>query len=179
MKAPLILWIPCLLFAGQLALNLQAKPKKKEGPKDAETNFEALWQNFHKRYAFFELRGVDWQKQYETFRPKVTKATTDEELFGILCEMLAPLKDGHVNLKARGGHKGKYNPEDEPQFYREFSSQQLVEELFQLTNKNLRKNGFLGFSDRIALYRYSLNNSTGYCFWNLPRSKLWLGQSNL
>ena len=162
MKAPLILWIPCLLFAGQLVLNLQAKPKKKEGPKDAETNFEALWQNFHKRYAFFELRGVDWQKQYETFRPKVTKATTDEELFGILCEMLAPLKDGHVNLKARGGHKGKYNPEDEPQFYREFSSQQLVEELFQLTNKNLRKDGFDEVEDDTQLFRHAKSDKLGY-----------------
>ena len=49
-----------------------------------EKNFEALWKTFHERYAFFKLRGVDWQKQYKTYRPKVTKDTTDEELFKIM-----------------------------------------------------------------------------------------------
>ena len=149
-----------LLLAG--GLDLQAKPKKKEGTKDPEANFEELWQTFHKRYAFFELRGVDWKKQYETFRPKVTKTTTDKELFAIICEMLAPLKDGHVNLKARGGHKGKYNPEEEPQFYREFSSEQLVQELFQLTNKNLRGNGFDKVEDDTKLFRHAKSDKLGY-----------------
>ena len=64
-----------LLLAG--GLDLQAKPKKKEGTKDPEANFEELWQTFHKRYAFFELREVDWKKQYETFRPHTT---TDGQL---------------------------------------------------------------------------------------------------
>ncbi|MDP6036184.1 MAG: protease, partial [Verrucomicrobiota bacterium] len=76
-----------------------------------------MWKTFHERYAFFKLRGVDWQKQYKTYRPKVTKNTTDEELFKVLCEMLKPLKDGHVNLKAKGlGAKKKktFNPEDTP-----------------------------------------------------------------
>ena len=49
-----------------------------------EKNFEALWKTFHERYAFFKLRGVDWQKQHKTYRPKVTKDTTDEQLFTIL-----------------------------------------------------------------------------------------------
>ena len=44
---------------------------------EPEKNFEALWKTFHERYAFFKLRGVDWQKQYKTHRPKVTKDTTD------------------------------------------------------------------------------------------------------
>ena len=52
-----------LLLAGYIVL--QAKPKKKV-TNDPEVNFEELWQTFHKRYAFFELREVDWKKQYET-----------------------------------------------------------------------------------------------------------------
>lgn len=99
MKSLIATFTLLLLLSGQL--DLQAKPKKKEGTNDPEANFEELWQTFHKRYAFFELREVDWKKQYEIFWPKVTKGTTDEELFSILCEMLAPLKDGHIKLKAR------------------------------------------------------------------------------
>jgi carboxyl-terminal processing protease len=147
-----------LLLSGGLAL--QAKPNKKEGTKDPEANFEELWQTFHKRYAFFKLREVDWKKQYETFRPKVTKETSDEELFRILCEMLAPLKDGHVNLKARGAFKGKFNPKDKPFFYREFSKQR--EELFRLTEKNLVEKGFNEAKNDTEPFRHARSNKLGY-----------------
>ena len=73
--------------------------------RDPEKNFESLWQTFHNRYPFFELRNVDWKKQYDTYRPKVTIKTSADELFDILCEMLDPLDDGHVELEAGGPHK--------------------------------------------------------------------------
>jgi carboxyl-terminal processing protease len=149
-----------LLLSGGLLL--QAKPKKKDGTKDPGANFEELWQTFHKRYAFFELQEVDWKKQYATFRPKVTKETSDEELFRILCEMLAPLKDGHVNLKARGAFKGKFNPEDKPFFYRGFSKQRLIEDLFRLTEKNLVEKGFSEAKNDTDLFRHARSNKLGY-----------------
>jgi len=40
--------------------------------RDPEKNFEVLWETFNKRYPFFELRKVDWKKQYQIYRPKVT-----------------------------------------------------------------------------------------------------------
>ena len=33
--------------------------------RDPEKNFEELWETFHHRYPFFELRKVDWRKQYD------------------------------------------------------------------------------------------------------------------
>ena len=78
--------------------------------RDPEKNFEALWNTFHSRYPFFELRKVDWKKQYDTYRPKITKETGDEELFDILCRMIDPLDDGHVELEARvGGKKRRFS----------------------------------------------------------------------
>ena len=68
---------------------------------DPERNFEVLWQTFNERYPFFRLRSVDWNKQYRAYRPKVTNETSDDELFNILCRMLDPLNDGHVELKAK------------------------------------------------------------------------------
>ena len=38
------------------------------------------------------------EKQYDTYRPKVTSTTSDDELFDIMCQMLDPLDDGHVEL---------------------------------------------------------------------------------
>ena len=66
--------------------------------RNPEKNFEELWKTFHNRYPFFKLRNVDWKKQYDSYRPKVTSDTSDDELFDILCQMLAPLHDGHVSI---------------------------------------------------------------------------------
>ena len=38
--------------------------------RDPERNFEVLWKTFYKRYPFFDLRRVDWKKQYATFDQK-------------------------------------------------------------------------------------------------------------
>jgi carboxyl-terminal processing protease len=112
--------------------------------RDPEKNFEDLWETFHNRYPFFELRKVDWKKQYDTYRPKVTSKTSDDELFEIICQMLDPLNDGHVELKikASGDRKKRFfTPEKKPRFYQEFTKQQ-IEQLFKTTEKTLVASGF-------------------------------------
>ncbi|MBL1421545.1 MAG: S41 family peptidase [Alphaproteobacteria bacterium] len=64
----------------------------------AGNNFEVFWQFFNENYPFFELRNVDWQESYATFRPKINAATSDEDLFKIIQDMIAPLGDGHVSI---------------------------------------------------------------------------------
>lgn len=112
--------------------------------RDPEKNFEVFWQTFNQRYPFFEVRNVDWQQQYETYRARVTGQTTDDELFEILCQMLAPLNDGHVSLTAQtsGARKQRFTPEKKPRFWREFTSRQQIKQLFQTTEKTLVANGF-------------------------------------
>ena len=130
-----------------------------------EKNFEALWKTFHERYAFFKLRGVDWKKQYKTFRPKVNKDTTDEQLFTILCNMLKPLKDGHVNLKAKGlGSKKKkaFNSEDTPRFFKEFNTGKLEKQFGDMVSKTLKDKGFGEQKEATELLVYSRNKDYGY-----------------
>ncbi len=67
-----------------------------------EAIFENLWTTFNEEYAPFEERKINWQAQYNTFRPMVNSATTDTELFSILSQMLGTLDDGHVTLTAPG-----------------------------------------------------------------------------
>ena len=112
--------------------------------RDPEQNFEELWTTFYNRYPFFELRNVDWKNQYDIFRPKVTAETGDDELFDILCQMLDPLNDGHVELKikkSKGRKERFYTPEEEPRFYREFSDK-AIKQLFKTTAITLVDNGF-------------------------------------
>jgi carboxyl-terminal processing protease len=112
--------------------------------RDPETNFESFWRTFQDRYPFFELRHVDWKKQYDTYRPKVTRKTSDDELFAILCRMVDPLDDGHVELKARArrNHAARhFTAEKKPRFHREFSSGQ-IKQLFKTTARTLADHGF-------------------------------------
>lgn len=112
--------------------------------RDPEKNFEELWRTFHDRYPFFELRGVDWKKQYDTYRPKVTPGTSDKELFEILCRMLDPLDDGHVELEGKLGRdrkKRSFTAEKKTRFYQEFTKRQ-IKELFKTTERTLLANGF-------------------------------------
>jgi carboxyl-terminal processing protease len=69
-----------------------------EMSQDPELAFEVFWHTFDEHYAFFELREVDWLAAYEEQRSRVTSETTPDELFGVLCEMVAPLNDGHVAI---------------------------------------------------------------------------------
>jgi len=156
MKPRLLVLSISLLFKGLIL----SGASKATGPVE---NFEALWNMFNQRYAFFELRGVDWKAQYEKYRPKVTKNTTDEELYGLMCEMLKPLKDGHVNLKAKSlGKKNPYNPEETPRFLKEFNNRKLEKQFEQLVSKTLRDNDFGELKDSTDLLLFSRNKSLGY-----------------
>ncbi len=133
--------------------------------RDPELNFEKLWETFHNRYPFFDLRDVDWKKQYEIYRPKVTSQTTDDELFDLFCEMLDPLDDGHVELKGRTGpdrRKRSFNPEPEPRFRQEFSRRD-IKRLFKTTQKTLLARGF-GKLEKTAAWmlRYCRSCNVGY-----------------
>jgi len=124
--------------------NLYSEPIRVELPtldRDPERNFEELWRTFHERYPFFEVRNVDWAEQYDRYRPEVTAETGEKELFDIICRMLEPLNDGHVNLTGKvGGRKQHFSPEKEPRFWQEFTAQD-VKKLFETTEKSLLENG--------------------------------------
>ncbi len=62
-------------------------------------NFDALWNKFDERYANFDLKQVDWDKIYKTYRPLIDEQTTNQELFEVCCTMLQELKDGHVRIE--------------------------------------------------------------------------------
>jgi len=67
-------------------------------------NFEALWKIIDERYCFFDYKqkeyGLDWQQIHEKYKVQVNGKITNEQLFEVLGNMLAELRDGHVNLSA-------------------------------------------------------------------------------
>jgi carboxyl-terminal processing protease len=65
---------------------------------DARRNFEVLWRQFRENYAFFPLRGVDWEESYRAFRPRIGANTGREELWQIFGDLIGPLRDTHVKI---------------------------------------------------------------------------------
>lgn len=61
-------------------------------------NFEVLWHTFNEHYCYFEERNVDWEEVYALYNSKISKETTQLELFQIFDEMLNLLNDGHVDI---------------------------------------------------------------------------------
>ena len=129
---------------------------------EPEKNFEALWGMFNKRYAFFKERKVDWQVQYKKFRPHVDADTTDKELFKTMCDMLAPLKDGHVNLKAKRLGKPEYNPEELPRFTKEFGTRKLERQYETMVVETLSANDFGKPKTAGKILSYTHNDKFGY-----------------
>ena len=71
---------------------------EKDEPKDPVSVFDYLWNKVDQQYAFFDVKGVDWDSVYEVYRPKVDDQTSKDSLFRVCAAMLNTLQDGHTNL---------------------------------------------------------------------------------
>ena len=73
-----------------------------EQPDTPTGNFEALWQIIDEHYCFFDYKqhtyGLDWNAVYNKYKVRVSDHMTSNQLFEVLTDMLAELRDGHVNL---------------------------------------------------------------------------------
>jgi carboxyl-terminal processing protease len=65
---------------------------------DAQRDFEIFWQTFSEYYAFFHIEDVDWVEVFQLANGQISPQTTEAELVEILTEMVAPLKDFHVQI---------------------------------------------------------------------------------
>lgn len=65
-------------------------------------NFEALWKILDERYCFFDYKkaeyGLDWDAIHDKYSRQIDDGMTDAQLFEVLGNMLAELRDGHVNM---------------------------------------------------------------------------------
>jgi len=67
-----------------------------------EANVNALWEIMDRRYCFISYKenelGFRWADVRGKYMAQVTPSMTRLQLFEVLCNMLAELRDGHVNL---------------------------------------------------------------------------------
>ena len=60
--------------------------------------FDYLWDKVDQQYAFFDVKGIDWDSVREVYRPMVNDDMDKEDLFDVCAAMLNTLQDGHTNL---------------------------------------------------------------------------------
>lgn len=116
-QVQIILYIMCASFL--LSGCVKEELPSADTPSD---NFEALWQMIDERYPFFDYKqkeiGVDWNEVHSRYQKKITGKMSRMQLFEVLCQMIAELRDGHVNLGASFdvGRNWSYH-EDYPEEY--------------------------------------------------------------
>jgi len=63
-----------------------------------EVNFNVLWNTFNTHYAFFEQRGIDWNKVKIQSQTKLKDIQTDQELYDLFVSIFSTFNDGHIKL---------------------------------------------------------------------------------
>lgn len=90
------------LFVFALPLLTAGCVDEDEYDNNQQGTFEALWKIIDERYCFFDYKqqqyGLDWNAVYNKYKVRVSSQMNSEQLFEVLSEMLAELRDGHVNL---------------------------------------------------------------------------------
>ena len=158
-----------------LSVNIGFAQNPVSYPKDTllskpELNFEVLWHTFEDNYAFFTLRNINWHAAYQTFRPLVTPATTDDSLYAIFSRMLAPFQDNHINVIVPGIKQ--FKSVKPSQFVQEFPTDSLRNEFrkmvdYALLQKHFAPMQFAGPEDNgTPLFAYSTSKYTGYLRFN-------------
>ena len=65
--------------------------------------FDDVWETIQERYYDRTHNGIDWQAKRDAFRPAAAKAASAHELYDVLRQMIASLKDAHTRV---------YSPEE-------------------------------------------------------------------
>lgn len=132
--------------------------------------FEKLWTKIDENYPSFEIKGIDWQEMHNQIKPKITSNLTQEQLMDTISLILKPLNDGHVGvLKFKPFPlreiKG-FSAERQSQFYSEFTTDSLQNELFKVTSSTLQKYGFqklkYGYQNDNAIIDFVKSENIGY-----------------
>ena len=87
-----------LLLTVTVSCLLSGCIREEEFDNTPQGNFDALWTIIDEQYCFLDYKQIDWDAIYAQYQPLITPDMSDDGLFEVLGNMLAELKDGHVNL---------------------------------------------------------------------------------
>lgn len=89
-----------ILFTTSFIFSCEEAFLRQEHEDTAVDVFNSLWTTVDENYAFFTAKNIDWDSVYTVSRPRIQNGMRKDSLFIVLSDMLATLRDGHVNLQA-------------------------------------------------------------------------------
>jgi len=123
-------------------------------PNTPQGNFKSLWEIIDTRYCYLSYKNIDWDSVFTAYKPRVDTVSGASSLFDLMSEMLAMLKDGHVNLYSEFDRSRYWN------WYSDYPSNFNSEVLF--------KPHYLGSHYRIAStlrYNKIARGKVGYVYY--------------
>jgi len=86
---------------------------KNEIENSNEAIFDYIWTEFDEHYGGFIPRNIDWDAIYATYQPKAVNASSEDELWKVITDMVDELDDQHVGIRngAIGHASGKIGDE--------------------------------------------------------------------
>ncbi len=142
---------------------------------DPRYNFQIFWETFDEHYTSFELKGIDWNKVYKEYEPKITQNTTNLELYIVFQEIISLLNDGHVSMDVpeavaedyrsqRNKKENKYSKLDEFQLNKEIA--ELYVDSLRNYNAGMVRYGLI--NDEIGYIQ--INSMLMLADYNLPKN---------
>ncbi len=89
-----------------------ASPESNQNVED----FEAAWKRVNDVYPYLEFKKINWDSIYKVYRP-LAETVRGDEIFWVLRDMLAELKDGHIYYSTEGG--GEIYPYYPPRYFKD------------------------------------------------------------
>ena len=65
---------------------------------DPFENFDYLWSELDKKYAYFDLKEIDWDQVRNEYRSRLFRGMSEDSLFNVMKAMIFELRDDHSNL---------------------------------------------------------------------------------
>lgn len=121
-------------------------------------NFEALWQIVDEHYCFFKEKDIDWNAIHDKYLPAAKTCKTERQLFGVCADMLAELKDGHVNLSS--WFETSYYRQWWSDYPQNFDARVIEENYFNFQYKNVGGIMYAILPENVGYMRYSSFNNT-------------------
>ena len=94
-----LLYLPVWLILTVITVSCVREEEMDNTP---ENNFETLWRIIDEKYCFLDYKadtlGLDWNEVHSRYKARISPSMSSSQLFEVLCDMLAELQDGHVNL---------------------------------------------------------------------------------
>lgn len=127
-------------------------------PNDPRGNFEMLWDIINEHYCFLREKGVDWDEIHAKYSKRISDDMSPQELFTVLADMLAELKDGHTNLISPWevsyyrdwwtDYPQNYDARLVEQYYFNFNYRQVTGVKYGILSHNI---GYMGYSSFSAM----------------------------